>query len=88
MFSNNRLKFLLTAMTVSNLGLVGMSQTFRKAWTNQKEENEKLVAYFSSLLEKHNWVPDENDLAILRRMGIKLKGDLTGVIGRLMTTLS
>jgi hypothetical protein len=74
MFSNNRLKFLLTVMTVSNLGLVGMSQTFKKAWTNQKEENEKLVAYFGSLLEKHGWVPDETDLALLRKMGIKLKG--------------
>jgi len=74
MFSNNRLKFLLTAMTVSNLGLVGMSQTFRKAWKNQKDENEKLVAYFSSLLEKHGWVPDEADFAMLQKMGIKLKG--------------
>lgn len=74
MFSNNRLKFLLTVMTVSNLGLLGMSQTFKKAWTNQKEENEKLVTYFSALMDKHGWVPDEQDYATLQRMGIKLKG--------------
>jgi hypothetical protein len=61
-------------MTVSNLGLLGMSQTFRKAWQNQKDENEKLVTYFTSLLDKHGWVPDEDDLATLLRLGIKLKG--------------
>jgi len=73
MFSNNRLKFLLTVMIVSNLGLVGISQTFRKAWQNQKEENEKMDEYFGALLDRYGLVPDENDLRVLQKMGVHLK---------------
>lgn len=78
MFSNNRLKFLLTVMTVSNLGLLGMSQTFKKAWKNQKDENEKMAEYFSALLDKYGLVPDEHDLLALNKMGVRLKSSYAG----------
>jgi hypothetical protein len=61
-------------MIVSNLGLISINQTFRKAWKNQKEENEMMDAYFSSLLEKYGLVLDENDRAMMKKMGFRFKG--------------